>query len=84
MRSLEDEEIDRSDLLYSWYPLPNGEACHFWLRTAWDLIEDGKEVSPDVITELEKWGINAPEYIAWVETLIEEILEQPIQYRSIH
>lgn len=78
------DDIDTDDLLYTRWPLPNGEACHFWLRTAWDFIEEGHQVPSDVVEHLERWGINVPEYIAWVETMIEHFEERPVVYGSLH
>ena len=76
-------EVDKEDLLYSWYPLPTGEACHFWLRTAWDQIEEGRTLSPTIIDQLERWGIDVSEYIAWVEVMIEHFEDRPVIYRSL-
>jgi hypothetical protein len=81
---MRSHEVDREDLLYSWYPLPEGEACHFWLRTAWDFIEEGKEIPSSIAVQLEHWGIDVPEFIAWAEVMIEHFEDRPIIYRSLH
>lgn len=80
----QSEDVDPSDLLYSRYPLPVSEAAHFWLRTAWDLIEDGKQIPSEVSVELERWGIDVPEYVAWVEVMIETFEDRPVIYRKTH
>lgn len=75
---------DDADLLYAWYPLPDGEACHFWLRTAWELIEGGMRVPQSIIDQIEHWGVDASEFIKWVEFVQEDLHGQPVSYRSIN
>jgi hypothetical protein len=60
-------EIDRDDLLYDRYPLPNNELANYWLRTAFDLIESGMRLPEDMGKLLVDLGVDVPEFVAWAE-----------------
>lgn len=62
-----ESEVDRDDLLYDWWPLPDNEHANYWLRTAFDLIDSNVRLPKEIEEILEGLGVDVSEFTAWSE-----------------